>query len=130
MPRPPQVYGDLLRDLILRHDVNCWLVNTGWSGGPYGTGHRMKIAYTRAMITAALSGALDHMEYDKDLLFNLDVPSTCPGVPPEVLQPRNTWTRPADYDAQAAKLAKMFVDNFKAFEADVTPDVKAAGPKA
>ena len=82
------------------------------------------------MITAALSGALDHVTYEKDPLFNLDVPVTCPGVPTDVLKPRNTWTHQADYDTQAAKLAKMFADNFRNFEADVTPDVKAAGPKA
>jgi phosphoenolpyruvate carboxykinase (ATP) len=105
-------------------------VNTGWSGGPYGTGKRMKISYTRAMINAALSGALDNVKFEKDAMFNLDVPVSCPDVPADVLKPRATWADPAAYDAQAAKLAKMFVDNFKNFEADVTPDVKAAGPKA
>ena len=130
MALPPTVYANLLGEKIANHGVDVWLVNTGWSGGPYGTGHRMKIAYTRAMITAALSGALDNVAYDKDLLFNLDVPASCPGVPAEVLKPRTTWTHQADYDTQAAKLAKMFVDNFKAFETDVAPEVKAAGPKA
>ncbi len=130
LPLPPSFYARMLGDKIATHQSRVWLVNTGWSGGPYGTGHRMKIAYTRAMIAAALSGALDHVAYEKDLLFNLDVPAACPGVPSDVLKPRNTWTKPAEYDAQAAKLAKMFADNFKAFEADVTPDVKAAGPKA
>ena len=130
LPLPPSFYPRMLGDKISQHQSRVWLVNTGWSGGPYGTGHRMKIAYTRAMITAALSGALDHVTYEKDPLFNLDVPVTCPGVPTDVLKPRNTWTRQADYDTQAAKLAKMFADNFRNFEADVTPDVKAAGPKA
>jgi phosphoenolpyruvate carboxykinase (ATP) len=130
LPLPPSFYARMLGDKIAQHQSRVWLVNTGWSGGPYGTGHRMKIAYTRAMIAAALSGALDHVSYDKDLLFNLDVPTACPGVPSEVLKPRNTWVNPAEYDAQAAKLAKMFVDNFKSFEADVTPEVRAAGPKA
>jgi len=90
----------------------------------------MKISYTRAMITAALSGALDHVSYEKDLLFNLDVPPACPGVPSDVLKPRNTWVNPAEYDAQAAKLAKMFVENFKTFEQGVTAEVLAAGPNA
>jgi len=130
LPLPPSFYARMLGDKIAQHQSRVWLVNTGWSGGPYGTGHRMKIAYTRAMIAAALSGALDHVSYEKDLLFNLDVPTACPGVPSEVLKPRNTWVNPAEYDAQAAKLAKMFVDNFKSFEADVTPEVRAAGPKA
>ena len=130
MPRDPVVYASMLRQRLTARDVRCWLVNTGWSGGPYGTGHRMKIAYTRAMITAALSGALDHVAYENDQLFNLDVPAACPGVPSDVLRPRNTWVNQADYDTQAAKLAKMFVDNFKSFEADVTPGVRAAGPKA
>jgi phosphoenolpyruvate carboxykinase (ATP) len=130
LPLPPSFYARMLGDKIAHHQSRVWLVNTGWSGGPYGTGHRMKISYTRAMIAAALSGALDHVTYDKDLLFNLDVPTTCPGVPGEVLKARNTWVNQADYDTQAAKLAKMFVDNFKSFEADVTPEVRAAGPKA
>src|SRR5262252_6642050 len=130
LPLPPSFYARMLGDKIAQHQARVWLVNTGWSGGPYGTGHRMKISYTRAMINAALSGALDHVSYERDVLFNLDVPTVCPGVPSEVLKPRNTWVNPAEYDAQAAKLAKMFVDNFKTFEADVTPEVRAAGPKA
>jgi len=90
----------------------------------------MKIAYTRAMINAALSGALDTVGFDRDPIFNLDVPKSCPNVPVEVLTPRNTWTDPAAYDAQAKKLAQMFVDNFKTFEATSTAAVKAAGPIA
>jgi phosphoenolpyruvate carboxykinase (ATP) len=107
-----------------------WLVNTGWTGGPYGVGKRMKIAYTRAIIRAALSGALDRVAYDKDPIFNLDVPASCPDVPSEVLKPRNTWASAADYDAQAKKLAAMFVENFKTFEDGVTAEVLAAGPNA
>jgi len=105
-------------------------VNTGWTGGPYGVGSRMKIAHTRAMITAALTGLLDRVEYKKHPVFNLDVPTTCAGVPDGVLDPRSTWPDAAKYDEQAAKLAKMFVDNFKTFESDVAPSVKDAGPKA
>ena len=90
----------------------------------------MKIAHTRAMINAALSGALDHVGYDRDPIFNLDVPSSCPNVPPEVLRPRNTWKDQAAYDAQAKKLAAMFVENFKTFEATASAAVKSAGPVA
>ena len=126
----PNVYAKLLGDRIARHRAHVWLVNTGWTGGPYGVGTRMKIAHTRAMIDAALSGALDSVAVQRDPIFNLDVPTTCPGVPAEVLNPRNTWNDKAAYDQQAQKLAKMFVDNFKTFEATASPAVKAAGPKA
>jgi phosphoenolpyruvate carboxykinase (ATP) len=126
----PNVYAKLLGERIAKHQSHVWLVNTGWTGGPYGVGSRMKIAYTRAMINAALSGALDNVTYEKDTTFNLDVPTSCPGVPSEVLNPRNTWADKAAYDAQAAKLAQMFIENFKKFEATATDAVKAAGPKA
>ncbi|HVL66087.1 MAG TPA: phosphoenolpyruvate carboxykinase [Vicinamibacterales bacterium] len=126
----PTVYAKFLGDRIARHNARVWLVNTGWTGGAYGVGSRMKIAHTRAMIRAALSGALDQVPYQTDPVFNLDVPQQVPGVPAEVLNPRNTWANPADYDAQARKLAAMFVENFKAFEAEASPDVTAAGPRA
>jgi phosphoenolpyruvate carboxykinase (ATP) len=125
----PTVYAKFLGEKIARHDARVWLVNTGWTGGPYGTGSRMKIAHTRAMISAALSGMLDEAEYETDALFNLDVPRSCPGVPAEVLKPRNTWLRPTDYDEQARKLARMFNENYKTFEDDAPPDIKAAGPR-
>ncbi len=125
----PTVYADFLGQRIARHGSKVWLVNTGWTGGPYGVGKRMKIAHTRAMIDAALSGALDHVSFVTDPVFNLEVPQSVPGVPQEVLNPRNTWTDGAAYDQQAQKLARMFIDNFKTFEADASPDVKAAGPK-
>ena len=125
----PTVYAKFLGDRIARHDVRVWLVNTGWTGGPYGVGTRMKIAHTRAMIRAALSGALDNVPYETDTTFNLSVPQACPGVPGEVLRPRNTWRDQLAYDEQARRLAKMFTDNFRAFEADATPDVVAAGPR-
>ena len=130
LPLAPGYYARMLGEKIATHQSRVWLVNTGWTGGPYGTGSRMKIAYTRAMINAALSGALDGVGYQRDAVFNLDVPTSCPDVPSSVLNPRNTWPNPADYDVQAAKLAKMFVDNFKAFEGDVSAAVKAAGPNA
>jgi phosphoenolpyruvate carboxykinase (ATP) len=124
----PSLYAKLLGERIAKHNVNVWLVNTGWTGGAYGVGSRMKIAHTRAMIDAALSGALQNVGYNKDTVFNLDVPRSCPNVSPEVLTPRETWKDKAAYDAQAAKLAKMFADNFKSFEATAAPEIKAAGP--
>jgi phosphoenolpyruvate carboxykinase (ATP) len=130
LPLAPSRYATMLGERIAQHKARVWLVNTGWTGGPYGTGRRMKIAYTRAMIRAALSGALDHVRYDTDPIFNLDVPASCPDVPAEVLKPRHTWSDPAAYDAQANKLAQMFVNNFHAFEASVSAEVRAAGPKA
>jgi phosphoenolpyruvate carboxykinase (ATP) len=129
LPLAPSRYAKMLGEKIAKHDARVWLVNTGWTGGAYGTGKRMKIAYTRAMIRAALSGALDTVKYERDPIFNIDVPVSCPDVPPDVLKPRMTWSDGAAYDQQAAKLAQMFVDNFKAFEAGVTDGVKAAGPK-
>ena len=124
----PNVYARLLGERIAKHQARVWLVNTGWTGGPYGVGSRMKIAHTRAMINAALSGALDHVSYERDAIFNLDVPASCPGVPAAVLRPRNTWTNGEAYDAQAKNLARMFIDNFKRFEATSSAAVKAAGP--
>ena len=126
----PTVYAKFLGDRIARHAAQVWLVNTGWTGGAYGVGSRMKIAHTRAMIRAALSGALDNVAYQTDPVFNLHVPQAVPGVPAEVLSPRKTWSNAADYDAQARKLAAMFIENFKSFEAEAASDVKAAGPRA
>ncbi len=124
----PTVYATFLGERIARHESRVWLVNTGWTGGPYGVGSRMKIAHTRAMIKAALAGDLDSVSYQTDRIFNIDVPQSCPGVPASVLNPRNTWKHAGDYDAQAHKLARMFADNFKMFEADAGADVRAAGP--
>jgi phosphoenolpyruvate carboxykinase (ATP) len=129
LPLAPGHYARMLGEKIATHQSRVWLVNTGWTGGPYGTGKRMKIAHTRAMIRAALSGALDTVAYERDPLFNLDVPASCPEVPAEVLQPRITWPNPAAYDVQATKLANMFAENFASFEAGVTAAVKAAGPR-
>src|SRR5476651_480590 len=110
LPLAPSRYARMLGEKIARHQARVWLVNTGWTGGAYGVGKRMKIAHTRAMIRAALSGALDSVAYGKDPIFNLDIPASCPDVPAEVLNPRNTWADGAAYDAQASKLARMFVD--------------------
>jgi phosphoenolpyruvate carboxykinase (ATP) len=130
LPLPPGRYAAMLGERIAQHKARVWLVNTGWTGGSFGVGKRMKISYTRAMIGAALSGGLDQVKYDKDPVFNLDVPASCPDVPAEVLKPRGTWANGADYDEQARKLARMFVDNFQTFEAGVTPAVREAGPRA
>ena len=130
LPLPPSRYAAMLGDLIARHRAKVWLVNTGWTGGPYGVGTRMKIRYTRAMINAALAGALDAVAYERDPIFNVDVPGSCPDVPAEVLKPQNTWADAAAYQRQALKLARMFAENFKSFEAGVTAEVRAAAPKA
>jgi phosphoenolpyruvate carboxykinase (ATP) len=130
MPRHPSVYAELLGKKIAEHGVDCWLINTGWTGGPYGTGHRMKIGHTRAMVHAALDGSLNDVEFVEDPIFGVSVPTSCPDVPAEVLVPKKTWDDPEAYDKQAKKLARMFADNFEQF-ADVAADeIKAAGPKA
>ena len=126
----PTVYANFLGDRIARHDTRVWLVNTGWTGGPHGVGTRMKIGHTRAMIRAALAGKLADVGYTTDPTFNLDVPRSCPGVPADVLVPRSTWQDPSAYDRQALKLARMFTENFRTFEADAAPDVAAAGPRS
>lgn len=128
MAQHPSVYAKLLGGKIEKHNVNCWLVNTGWSGGSYGVGSRMKIAYTRAMVNAALDGKLNDVEYTTDPVFGVNVPTFCPNVPSDVLLPRGTWDNGSDYDEQAKKLAGMFIENFKEFESNVSDAVKAAGP--
>jgi phosphoenolpyruvate carboxykinase (ATP) len=129
LPLHPSTYASMLGRKIAAHGSRVWLVNTGWSGGPYGVGSRMRIAHTRAIITAALGGSLDKVSYRKHPVFNLEVPTHCPGVPGEVLDPRGTWSDKAAYDEQARKLAAMFVENFRSFEAGVSNDVKDAGPR-
>ncbi len=129
MPLHPGVYGKLLGEKITRHGARVWLINTGWSGGPYGTGKRIKLAYTRRMITAALTGELDDVATRPDSIFGVSIPESVAGVPGDVLVPRNTWTDGAAFDAQANRLAEMFVDNFKQFEDGVGDDVKAAAPQ-
>lgn len=125
----PSVYAHMLAERIERHKANVWLVNTGWSGGPYGVGSRIKIAYTRAMINAALNGDLDNVAYRRDEIFNLNVPMSCPNVPVDVLDPRRTWADSAAYDAQAHKLADMFVHNFEKYAGDVDQAVIESGPR-
>ncbi len=125
MARQPSVYAELLGSKIDQHGSNVWLINTGWNG----KGERMKIAYTRAMVSAALNGDLDNVEYATDPIFGLAIPKTCPNVPAEVLQPQNSWTDKAAYEAQARKLASMFVNNFKEYSAGVSDAIIAVAPK-
>ncbi|MCW5852215.1 MAG: phosphoenolpyruvate carboxykinase (ATP), partial [Anaerolineae bacterium] len=130
MVLPPVTYANLLGEKVAQHNVAVWLVNTGWTGGPYGVGQRMSIAYTRAMVRAALNGALEGVPTTTDPIFGLAVPTACPDVPAEVLNPRNTWADQAAYDQQALDLAQRFAKNFEQFAADVSPEVRAAGPQA
>jgi phosphoenolpyruvate carboxykinase (ATP) len=126
MPRRPEIYGNLLRDKISAHGATCWLVNTGWTGGPYGTGSRMPIRATRALLTAALDGSLSKVEFRKDENFGFEVPVTAPGVAEVLLSPRRTWDDSGKYDIQATKLVKMFADNFAQYLPYIKDDVKAA----
>jgi phosphoenolpyruvate carboxykinase (ATP) len=126
----PGVYAGLLGEKIEQHKAACWLVNTGWSGGPYGVGERMKIKYTRAMIRAILNGSLANVETTPDAVFGVGVPSSCPGVPAEVLVPRNTWKDKEAYDQKAGHLARLFNENFKKYSDGVSEEVRAAAPKA
>jgi phosphoenolpyruvate carboxykinase (ATP) len=128
LPLSPNVYAHMLGEKIARYGATVWLVNTGWTGGPYGVGRRMTIAHTRAMIAAALAGQLDRAVYERHPIFNIHVPTTCPGVPDAVLDPRRTWQDGPRYDAQARTLARMFVENFQSFDRDVSNAVKEAGP--
>ncbi|MDQ3938491.1 MAG: phosphoenolpyruvate carboxykinase (ATP) [Chloroflexota bacterium] len=128
MPRHPGVYARMLGERLARHDVPVWLVNTGWTGGPYGTGERMNIAHTRQMVRAALSGALDGVPTRTDPVFRVEVPTSCPDVPDAVLWPRDTWQDRDAYDRQARKLARMFVENFSTFEDRVSEGISAAAP--
>ena len=129
MALSPAVYARLLGERIARHGVDVWLVNTGWSGGPYGVGQRMKIAYTRAMVRAALDGSLAKVPTAEDPVFGLAVPVACPGVPAEVLDARSSWKDRSAYDAMAKKLAAMFAANFASLGAEGTPEVVAGGPR-
>jgi len=126
MVHHPTVYAQMLGERIATHDVTCWLVNTGWSGGAYGVGKRMAIAHTRAMVNAALDGSLRGATFEREPFFGLALPTSLPGVPPDVLNPRNAWADKAAYDAQAKKLAGLFADNFEKFEAQASDAVRAS----
>ena len=128
MPRPASVYAKMLGEKILEHNTVVYLINTGWSGGAYGVGKRISIKYSRAMVTAALTGKFDLIKFRHDDIFNLDVPTECPGVPSDVLDPKNTWIDKDSYDLSAKKLAQMFGENFTKFK-DVSPEIRNAGPQ-
>ena len=130
MPRHPVEYGNLLKELIAKHGVSCWLVNTGWTGGAYGTGSRMPIKATRALLAAALSGKLNNAVFRRDANFGFEVPVAVDGVDTKILHPRSTWIDGAAYDAQARKLVDMFVTNFTKFEAQVDGSIRDAAPGA
>jgi phosphoenolpyruvate carboxykinase (ATP) len=129
LPLHPGKYAELLGQKIDEHGTSVWLVNTGWSGGPYGVGNRIKIAYTRAMVSAALNGDLDRVATQIHPIFGLQVPTQCPNVPAEVLSPRNTWADKAGYDSQAKRLASMFAQNFEKYRDQVSGEVWSAGPQ-
>jgi len=129
MPRPPSVYGNLLKKRIADGGAECWLVNTGWTGGKYGTGSRMPIKATRALLNAALDGSLKNVEFRKDPNFGFDVPVAVPGVDSGILDPRSTWADKDEYDRTAAKLVDLFVENFAQFESHVDEGVRQAAPK-
>ena len=130
LPRPPEVYGKMLAELIARHGSNCWLVNTGWAGGPYGVGERMSIKHTRALLSAALDGSLAKGTFETEPFFGLEIPTHVPGVPEEVLNPREAWADREAYDAAARDLQKRFEQNFANFEGAVDDEVRAAAVKA
>ena len=128
MPRHPTEYGKLLRKLIAEHDVKCWLVNTGWTGGPYGQGNRMPIDATRRLLSSALDGSLLDTKMRVDENFGFEVPLEVNGVDKKILTPRNTWEDKDKYDLQAHKLVRMFSDNFNMFESYVDVDIIDAEP--
>jgi phosphoenolpyruvate carboxykinase (ATP) len=125
----PTVYANLLGDLMAQHRSNCWLVNTGWTGGPYGEGERIKIAYSRAVLRAALSGRFRDVPFRTDPVFGFEVPESCPDIPNELLDPRSTWADPSSYDTMARKLAGLFTDNFRDYEDKASQEVREAGPR-
>jgi len=129
LPRHPGEYADMLMGHLEREQVPVWLVNTGWTGGPYGTGERMNIAHTRSIVRAALDRSLAKVAMRTDPVFGFDVPTSCPNVPDRFLDPRATWADPAAYDQMAARLARMFADNFDSFSDGVDVAIRAAGPR-
>jgi phosphoenolpyruvate carboxykinase (ATP) len=129
MVHHPSYYAELLRKKIERHNVNTWLLNTGWVGGPYGVGKRISISYTRKLLNAALSGELIEGEFKTDPIFGFHVPTRCEGVPDSVLDPASSWPSEAEYMQKYKLLARRFIDNFAKFAADTSPEVRQAGPK-
>jgi len=129
MALPPTVYADMFGERIRKHKSRCWLVNTGWIGGPYGVGHRIDIASTRAIVSAALSGDLDNVPMIQDPNFGFQVPEACPGIDPKLLRPRETWQKPEEYDRMAKELAGRFGQNLKQFEGNMAEEIKGGGPE-
>jgi phosphoenolpyruvate carboxykinase (ATP) len=130
MPLHPTRYAEMLSKKIQDANVKVWLINTGWTGGPYGTGNRMKLKYTRAMITAALNGELDSVDYRNHVVFGIAIPQTCPQVPSDILNPRNTWEDKDLYDVKAVELAEKFKANFAKFEEFANAEIMAGAPQA
>jgi phosphoenolpyruvate carboxykinase (ATP) len=130
LPLHPGKYAEMLGKKMRENKVNVWMINTGWTGGPYGTGSRMKLKYTRSMITAALEGKLDNIAFMQDSVFGVSIPESCPDVPAEVLTPRNTWADKTAFDEQAKKLAGLFVKNFEKYASGVSAEILEAAPKA
>lgn len=128
LPLPPRVYAEMLGERLRKHKAACWLVNTGWSGGKFGVGKRMSLKITRALVHAALDGRLNGAEFVTEAAFGLSIPVSCPDVPAEILNPRNSWADKEGYDRQAADLAARFEANFEKF--DASEAIRAAGPKA
>ncbi len=127
LPRPPMIYAQLLAQRVAEHNANVWLLNTGWTGGPYGEGERFKLPWTRAFVTAILNGSLASVDYEQHPIFGLHMPKTAPNVPGEVLNPRHTWKDANAYDEKARALANLFRENDRKYE--VSDEVRAAGPK-
>lgn len=130
MPLHPTKYAEMLSEKMKEANVNVWLINTGWTGGPYGVGKRMKLKYTRAMITAALDGKLKDVTFEMHPIFGLGVPQNCPNVPSEVLNPRQTWEDKNAYDSKAKKLAVSFRENFAKFEEYANDEILSGAPIA
>jgi phosphoenolpyruvate carboxykinase (ATP) len=128
LPRPAETYAEMLGKKVADHQVQVYLINTGWTGGPYGVGHRMDLKYTRAMVRAAIKGQLRDVEYKEDPIFGLSIPVSCPDVPAQILNPRNTWADQAEYDKKARELAKRFHQHFASFK-NVSESIRQAGPK-
>ena len=128
LPLPAQVYAEMLGERIAAHGSRVYLINTGWSGGPYGVGERISLPYTRRLVEAALTGEIEQAEFVADPIFGIEVPTSCEGVPAEILWPKNTWQDKAAYDEQAKNLAKSFIDNMNKISG-VADEIKAAGPK-
>jgi phosphoenolpyruvate carboxykinase (ATP) len=128
IPLHPAKYAEMFGRKIRENDVNVWMINTGWSGGPYGVGSRIKLSYTRTMISAALDGKLEDVAYEIDPVFGFRMPKSCPGVPSEILNPKNTWDDKKLYDKKAKELAAKFLENFKTFKDHASEEILAAAP--